>query len=146
MAFAQRRSIWAGVALVVGLGTAGLAAWADILPEWPDFRDTVTEVDEQGRLIFREHGRWRVWGIVPDMAALRRLAVGVELDCYDAGETGARGMGLSGTVVRAVRCEHNAPRPQGGWDLAERLLEGGHGVEICGETLGLLGTCPESAP
>jgi hypothetical protein len=48
MAFAQRRSIWAGVALVVGLGTAGLAAWADILPEWPDFRDTVTEVDEQG--------------------------------------------------------------------------------------------------
>ncbi len=142
----RRRLRWAGVALVVGFGATGLAARADILPEWPDFRDTVMEVDEHGRLVFRDHSVWRVWGILPDVAALRRLAVGIELDCYDAGETGVRGMGLSGNVVRAARCERIPSRPQDGWDLAERLIEGGHGVEICGETLGLLGTCPEGAP
>lgn len=107
----------------------------------PDFRAKVLKISNYGLVHFEGNGAYRLWGILPDVNYLRELIIGHELDCFRSGEVVGRWRGNS-IRSRSVVCTARIQSPdQQFFDLITHLLETGNAIELCSETLGLLGTC-----
>lgn len=108
----------------------------------PDFIAQVTEVDNWGIVIFDGHGGYRLWGLQPEVDFLRDLLVGKELACYEAGEIQAKWGSMYVKSRSAVCFSVHGIGDSLSRDIGKFLLETDHAIELCAETLGVLGTCP----
>ena len=122
-------------------------ALADII-RLPDFRAEVISTSKFGRIGFKEHGAYRLWGLQAVGPDGFTNLMGSELLCYNAGATKAlvphfsnSSLGSFLSSSQAIFCEAGSNWPYEGKRLYQHLIETEKAIEICAETNNAFGTC-----
>ncbi|WP_170334957.1 hypothetical protein [Ruegeria arenilitoris] len=100
------------------------------------FNVKITNINKLGILTTTNNRSFRLWGIVPDQAAMKSLLVGVDLSCEASGQTTSHRR-----RVDVAQCDI-ATGIDGTKEDVSKILINIHSLsEFCAETLGWYGTC-----